>query len=143
MPTVTNIWILLAVAIAVAVVAGSMVTMTTFTAIGAFFYGYSTLPLAVSLGSSLFIIGAGALPLARTLKGKPILAVVIAVVGAAAAVGAIAIAGTAITGFFSGNEKDIVKGIIAIGIAIIYAGLAIGGLVFTFNIIRNAGGSGG
>ena len=139
MPTVTNIWILLAVAIAVAVVAGSMVTMTTFTAIGAFFYGYSTLPLALSLGSSLFIIGAGALPLARTLKGKPLLAVVIAVVGAAAAIGAIALAGTAITVFFSGNEKDIVKGSIAIVIAIVYAGLAIGGLVFSFHIIRNAG----
>lgn len=143
MPTVTNVWILLAVAIAVAVVAGNIVTMATFGAIGAFFYGYSTLPLAVSLASSLFIIGAGALPLARTLKGKPILAVVIAVVGVAAAVGAIALAGTAITLFFSLNNKEIVKGSIAIVIAIIYAGLAIGGLVFTFNIIRNAGGSGG
>lgn len=143
MPTVTNVWILLAVAIAVAVVAGNIVTMATFGAIGAFFYGYSTLPLAVSLASSLFIIGAGALPLAKTLKGQPILAVIIAVFGVAAAVGAIALAGTAITAFFSGNDKEIVKGIMAIVIAIIYAGLAIGGLIFTFNIIRNAGGSGG
>lgn len=129
--------ILLCVAIAVTLIAGILVTSTTFSAIGLFFYSYQTFPIALTLAGILLLIATASIPLANTVKNIPILALSIAIAGAAAAIGIIALAGTAITVFFSGNEKQIIYGIIAISIAIVYMIIALINLIFAFKTIKN------
>ncbi len=129
--------ILLAVAIAVTLIAGTIVTSTTFSAIGLFFYSYQTFPIAITLAGILLLTATASIPLANTLKNSPILAISIAIAGAAAAIGIIALAGTAITVFFSGDEKQIIYGIIAISIAIAYIIIALINLIFAFKTIKN------
>lgn len=129
--------ILLCVAIAVTLIAGILVTSTTFSAIGLFFYSYQTFPIALTLVGILLLIATASIPLANTVKNTAILAISIAIAGAAAAIGIIALAGTAITVFFSGNEKQIIYGIIAIIIAIAYIIVALINLIFAFKTIKN------
>lgn len=129
--------ILLCVAIAVTLIAGILVTSTTFSAIGLFFYSYQTFPIALTLVGILLLIATASIPLANTVKNTAILAISIAIAGAAAAIGIIALAGTAITVFFSGDEKQIIYGIIAIIIAIAYIIVALINLIFAFKTIKN------